>query len=229
MEQKKVFKFQLDYSEDIEITLIGTQSEIESFLYPGKRGEGAEPITVFVPGEDGKPVAIPPQERYNDQLREIQEALASGRGAIETEDPISNPILLPNGLVLFLDELPEWLQPNVIRPRKGFLDKPALLPRLAVAKWDRGIAALEAIVAQYELPVERAAAPVAARGLAVGQRFEGFLIIGVKHKSGGCRQWELNSVEKGGNAFSVCTIQRSDQNKKGQCKDVSGRSDIRRN
>lgn len=226
MEQEKVFKFQLDYSEDIEIRLIGTQNEIESFLYPGKRGEGAEPITVFVPGEDGKPVAIPPQERYNDQLREIQEALASGRGGIETEDPISNPILLPNGLVPFLDELPEWLQPNVIRPRRGFLDQPALLPRPAVAEWGRGMEVLEAIVAQYGLPVERAAAPVAARGLSEGGTVEGFLIVGVKHKGGGCRQWKLDSSQQGANSLRVYAFQSSDQNKKVQCKVSSGSADV---
>lgn len=227
MEQEKVFKFQLDYSEDIEITLIGTPGEIESFLYPGERGEGADPITVFAPGEQNNPVPLRPQEQYYQQLESIEDALASGRGA--TEDPIANPVLLPNGLFHFLDELPGWLQPNVIRPRRGFLDQPALLPRPVVAEWDRGIAVLTDIAAQYDLPSEGLTALVAARGLARGQTFEGFLIVGVINKGGGCRQWKLDSRAQGANSLRVYTFQSSDQNKKLQCKVDSGSADFRIN
>lgn len=226
MEQERVFQFQLDYSEDIEITLIGTQSEIESFLNPGRRGEGAAPITVFAPGEDGNPVAIRPQERYHQQLESIEEALAVGRGAIETEDPVSEGVLLPNGLVPFLDELPEWLQPNLVKPLKGFLAQPVLLPRPAVAEWGRGKAALGDIAAQYDLPVEGLTAPVAARGMAVGQPFEGFLIVGVKNRGSGCRQWNLDSSQQGASSLRVYTFQSSTRNKKVQCKVSSGRADV---
>ncbi len=65
MEQEKVVQFQLDYSEEIIISLIGTPNEIASFLFTGDRGDEAAPITVFAPDEAGNRAAIPPQERYS--------------------------------------------------------------------------------------------------------------------------------------------------------------------
>lgn len=226
MEQEKVVQFQLDYSEDIIVSLIGTPNEIANFLFTEDRGEEAAPITVFAPDEAGNPVAIPPQESYGEQLRSIEEELASGRGAAEAEDPVSERVLLPDGFLPFLDELPEWLQPNVIRPRTGFLAQPALLPRSAVEEWYRGLAALEAIAGQYDLPVERAAAPIAARGLTVRQRFEGFLIVAVKNKGLGCREWVLDSSEQGSNSLRVYTFQSRDQEHRAQCKVSSGRAEV---
>lgn len=226
MEQEKVVQFQLDYSEDIVISLAGTPNEIASFLSSGTRGEGEAPITVFAPDEAGNPVAIPPQENYGEQLRSIEEELASGRGAAEAEDPVSERVLLPDGFLPFLDELPEWLQSNVIRPRTGLLAQPALLPRSAVEEWDRGLAALEAIAGQYDLPVERTAAPIAARGLAVGQRFEGFLIVAVNNKGLGCRELVLNSDQHGANSLRVYTFHSSHQKHRAQCKVSSGRAEV---
>lgn len=218
MEQEKVVQFALDYSEEITISLVGTPNEVESFLFPENRGGEAAPITVFTPDEAGDPKVAPPQEQYYDQLRSIGEALASGRGASEIEDPVAERVLLPDGLLPFLDVLPEWLQPNLIRPRTGLLAQPALLPRSAVEEWYRGLAALEAIAGQYDLPVERTAAPIAATGLTVGQTIEGFLIVGVKNRGAGCREWVLEGHQHDANSLHVYTFQSGRRNNRAQCK-----------
>ena len=226
MEPEQVVVFQLDYSEDLTITLIGNQSEVVSFLFTGERGGDGEPITFFALDEDGKPTAIPPQEGYNQQLRAIQEALSSDRGTEHVEDPVSEGILLPDNLISYLDELPEWLHPNVIRPVPGLLSQPALLPRPEAEEWTQGLASMQAITARYWASAARTDSAAADRGEVVGKIFAGFLIVDIKNRGVGCKQWLLSSHQQGSQTLHVYSFQSSPQNKMVRCKVSSGSANV---
>lgn len=227
MEPEQVVVFQLDYSEELTISLIGTQSDVASFLFSGERGGGEEPITFFALDENGNPTAIPPQERYDQQLRSIQEALSANRGGGSLADPVSGGILLPDSLISYLDDLPEWLHPNVIRPVPGLLSQPALLPRPEAEQWTQGLASMQAITARYwPGAASTDSATTADRGEVVGKMFAGFLIVGIRNKGVGCKQWLLSSHQQGSQSLHVYSFQSSPQNKMVQCKVSSGSANV---
>jgi len=229
MEAEQVMKFPLDYSEEFTISLIGTKSEFAGFLPPRERGDGQKgPITLFALDENGNRKEIPPQDkdRYYQQLRAIEEALVGYRGANNAEESVSEGILLPPSLAPYLDELPAWLQSNIIRPIPGLLPQPALLPRSEAEEWAKALASMQAITARYWPGAASTDFVSVDRGEVVGQVFAGFLIVDIKDKGAECEQWLLSSHQQGFQSLHIYSFQSSPQKKMVRCKILNGSANV---
>lgn len=191
---------QLRYSSDTTIQVAGTPEAVEGFVGQSTRGSLALPITISVDSNDGWQPESPGEEFWSD-LQELQDSLATSRGIGVPDFSEGEGYLLHPGLTPYLDELPEWLEQNLIRPVPGLLESGALLPiddaerwRLAAGNLD----VLQEIKGRFfatggEAPSERGIAASTRGARAAEKRVDGFLVVGIHHVGMGCRRYQLEN------------------------------------
>lgn len=191
---------QLRYSDEVVFHILGTPDAVEELVGSNTRGAGDVPITVSVESE-GDWKAEEPGENFWNDLQALQDSLAAPRGGGVPD--LEEGYLLPPGLNPYLDELPDWLQVNLVRPIPGLLDGAALLPAEMVERWNLAAGNLDTLFEildrffEAELNISSTRSSVGAARSAAVQKVDGFRAVGVVDTGLGCRRY---SFEDQGNA-----------------------------
>jgi hypothetical protein len=167
-----------------------------------------------------------PQDSYYQQLDAARDALFSDRGIDQIQEAITASIALPVGLLPYLDEFPDWLQPHIVRPVPGFLAHPILLPQKAVEEWNQAVAMLNYIAETYNL-AQRMAESAATTRSTSQRTIDGFLVIEVKDRGMGCNEYMFNSANQAPSTLHAYSFITTPTRNRMFCQIKSGSGNVR--
>jgi hypothetical protein len=223
----QVLQFHFEYTEEITLIATGMPDEIEKFLSTANKViDSDEPVTIRSKAENGELHVVLPQDRYYQQLDAANDSLFSDRGVDQIEEAITVSIALPVGLMPYLDEFPDWLQPHIVKPVPGFLSHPILLPQKAVEEWNQAISTLNHISEAYNL--EPTMHESAATSRSTSQTtIDGFLVIEVRDRGMECNEYIFNSDNQTPRTIHAYSFVTTQTRNRMFCKIRSGSGNVR--
>lgn len=208
----KLIEAQLPYSPSITIRLVGTSDAVLDFIGQTTRGEKTSPILISSQVNSEWELEQPTEDYWN-SLQEIYDSVPANRGSEPPAFGEGKGYLLHPGLTPYLDELPAWLQENLVYPVPGLLNEGALLPVEAAEHWRlaaSNLRILQELKDEFLKPdglSRMTYEPEAlARGATPTRKVDGFLLVSVDNGNSECRRYEIKDKQSNGDFLHYYTL-----------------------
>lgn len=215
----EIFTDTLTYSEDILLEFIGTPDAVLNFFDTASHSADV-PFIVYSKDEEGHEQIIPPVTQFWSQLEKLRNSLVASRGAERIEESADQVIMLPEALNPYLDELPDRLTPNLIRPLTGIIPCAALLPVASADRWRKAAESYEVlqelkaqIFSPEDIPpVSYTYLPPSLSTRQEKKRVDGFVVVNIKDYSTlGCKHFRLQDRNILGDFFHCYTFTKQER------------------